>query len=500
MPEFKLEPVDGGNHIDLPLGETVLGRGPFLGVNDKRVSRHHGILENLNGQLHLKPIHLNPCFSLASVEDSPQPLPKDQWHQLQPGDIFSLLPGKYIYRVVANDDEGTQRNSQNLEVLEDCSTPAASNPQVKTPILASQGSTLRASTEEREKDEQIHTPASTNQIDSETPSSRKSEEKASPQQRRKRELPAWMIGSAPCVQSPSTAKGGGKKAPARPNPAKAKQDGPKRSRAGVRVSDEEASEHSDVEKAPRKRVRRIKSDTEEESQRQVNEPLPSCGTRAFEDEMSDESDGGDAVREKQRKEAEKEMEGERQTKKTAGRTNPKAGRSENGSEATGDSESNERASQNGQRNSRVKQSEGASGSAGVKGQQRTPCPYGSSCYRKNPVHFQECSHPGDDDYEEEQAEDDEDDDRPECPYGTDCYRKNPLHKKEYKHTKPPAKRSVPSEDDEEDGNYDDSFINDDSEEVDEDSDYVPDQSDDSEKEDIKRLQKEAAAFVKRKRK
>lgn len=41
--------------------------------------------------------------------------------------------------------------------------------------------------------------------------------------------------------------------------------------------------------------------------------------------------------------------------------------------------------------------------------------------RKNPAHFQECSHPGDSDYEEEEAED-ADDDRPECPYGTHCYR------------------------------------------------------------------------------
>lgn len=42
--------------------------------------------------------------------------------------------------------------------------------------------------------------------------------------------------------------------------------------------------------------------------------------------------------------------------------------------------------------------------------------------RKNPVHFQECSHPGDTDYEEQQEEEEEGEDRPECPYGTDCYR------------------------------------------------------------------------------
>lgn len=42
--------------------------------------------------------------------------------------------------------------------------------------------------------------------------------------------------------------------------------------------------------------------------------------------------------------------------------------------------------------------------------------------RKNPIHFQECSHPRDDDYEEQQHDDDKDGDQPECPYGTDCYR------------------------------------------------------------------------------
>ncbi|CAN8203151.1 unnamed protein product [Coccothraustes coccothraustes] len=41
---------------------------------------------------------------------------------------------------------------------------------------------------------------------------------------------------------------------------------------------------------------------------------------------------------------------------------------------------------------------------------RTPCKYGSGCYRKNPIHFQQFSH------------------------GTACYRKNPQHMLEYKHS------------------------------------------------------------------
>lgn len=61
-----------------------------------------------------------------------------------------------------------------------------------------------------------------------------------------------------------------------------------------------------------------------------------------------------------------------------------------------------------------------------------------------------------------------------------------------------AKASVP--DDEDEDEYEDSFINDESEEeeADEDSENVP-ESDNSGKEDIKRLRKEAKAFLRRKK-
>ncbi len=40
---------------------------------------------------------------------APQPLEKDQWHCLKEGDIFSLVPGKYIYRVHVKEDDQTLR-------------------------------------------------------------------------------------------------------------------------------------------------------------------------------------------------------------------------------------------------------------------------------------------------------------------------------------------------------------------------------------------------------
>merc|ERR1712059_15694 len=115
------------------------------------------------------------------------------------------------------------------------------------------------------------------------------------------------------------------------------------------------------------------------------------------------------------------------------------------------------------------------------GQKKPSCPFGASCYRKNPAHRQEAAHPGDPDYVDPDAEDehvDEDDERPECEYGMECYRKNPAHRKDFKHTKKPqlkrkAKAKVHKK--KEDDEFDDSFIDDDEDEpvddTDEDEDW-----------------------------
>ncbi|XP_015476213.1 aprataxin and PNK-like factor isoform X4 [Parus major] len=147
---------------------------------------------------------------------------------------------------------------------------------------------------------------------------------------------------------------------------------------------------------------------------------------------------------------------------------------------------------------------------------RTPCMYGSGCYRKNPIHFQQFSHPNDDDYHDiEMVAQDDNDNRPECPYGTACYRKNPQHKLEYKHSAPPVtgrgtqrrssrngKRAVEKDsvNDGEANEYDlnDSFIDDDEEEecdpTDEDSDWEP-SSEEKDNEDVETLVQEARRFV-----
>ena len=64
------------------------------------------------------------------------------------------------------------------------------------------------------------------------------------------------------------------------------------------------------------------------------------------------------------------------------------------------------------------------------------------------MHFKEYSHSEKDGKGESDKaagdsdgdDDDEDDDvRQECPYGTTCYRKNPQHRKDFKHGKAPGR-------------------------------------------------------------
>lgn len=70
------------------------------------------------------------------------------------------------------------------------------------------------------------------------------------------------------------------------------------------------------------------------------------------------------------------------------------------------------------------------------GKRRPACQFGSTCYRKNPVHRAEQSHPGDSDYDEPKSSnnsDDNDINKPECPFGRSCYRQNPQHKRDFRH-------------------------------------------------------------------
>ncbi|GAB1597722.1 aprataxin and PNK-like factor isoform X1 [Argonauta hians] len=100
MSGIVLKPIDGGESITVPKdSQTVIGRGNFLQVLDKRVSRNHGMLEVVDGTLFLTPTHANPCFYQKKGTKDRLVLPKDQQKRLEAGDMFGLLQDKFFYEV-----------------------------------------------------------------------------------------------------------------------------------------------------------------------------------------------------------------------------------------------------------------------------------------------------------------------------------------------------------------------------------------------------------------
>ena len=86
--------------IDVVDNETVLGRGTFLSVSDKRVSRSHAVLLVVNGLVKLKSTHSNPCFVALCSTDRKLALKNGGSIALNNGDRFSLLPDEHHFEVM----------------------------------------------------------------------------------------------------------------------------------------------------------------------------------------------------------------------------------------------------------------------------------------------------------------------------------------------------------------------------------------------------------------
>ncbi|XP_051868908.1 aprataxin and PNK-like factor isoform X2 [Pristis pectinata] len=520
-----LERVDGTGTVDLPAGLTTIGRGPLLGVSDKRVSRNHGLLEVLDEKLRIKPIHINPCFHQSSSRDQLLPLEKDKWHWLNPGDCFSLLPDKYIYKVISSSSDQTLRNSD-LSSFEDDQSNSEN-------LQLGQGKFKNGSEDYTEKPtksfkamtrdskEKSSAFESNNILENMSKNQQQNNGNAplNPVQR-KRVLPAWMLQVAKEVQSTSPSmnkqgKGRGRgrgRNDAEQTKMEATQPGRKRNESFENIKENEASDQPLEKKGRRKKAEASenekptlsKSNTKESnfgtnstyvkrkgelkkqfrmpSQIERNWKLDDVESRSQEDcgpqKLHEVSNWAMSEEEEEVGLLHRPCEQEQLQ-----RTQVRDPHCKN-------------------RSPRLEETEpaGDTSASQAKEQKKRACVYGSNCYRKNPVHFQEFSHPGDPDYEDPLVGEEDGDNKPECPFGTACYRKNPQHKKEYKHTQPPGKSALDNEsdDDGEPNQYDldDTFIDDedDLDPTDEDSDWEP--SSDT-NEDIDTLRKEANRFVNR---
>ncbi|KAL5463375.1 hypothetical protein EMCRGX_G032268 [Ephydatia muelleri] len=105
-----------GIRYEIAEGEHTVGRGPWLQITDKRVSRDHAVIRAENGTLALCPKHKNPCYYGKVGGAKLVPLCKDVWQNLSHGDTISLLHNDLVFKVVMKAEEegrdGTHTNSE----------------------------------------------------------------------------------------------------------------------------------------------------------------------------------------------------------------------------------------------------------------------------------------------------------------------------------------------------------------------------------------------------
>ncbi|CAG0878643.1 unnamed protein product [Darwinula stevensoni] len=380
------------SEVSIPVGDTILGRGPLLQCKDVKVSRHHALLHvSEDGKISLKSIHQNPCYLLHG-RDIEKVLKEGDSQELKPGTRFSMLPNSFIYDVIVRDE-----NSPTLPLDDLDGDGETTEVRVNLPLV--ECSPLKR------KDDHENTntgPATTKEVVSAEPSTSKAagmitdigkqgerwiastdKGKVIPSglnTNKLRQLPDWckeLGGSKKSEESlvASPRKGGPVK---RSKPLTVTGNTKKRKKIKEDISDEEEEEKGNA--------------LREEELNCVKQSRPKAA-------------GEDVKRRKKIKEdIDEEEDG------TAPKEEPIASSSK---------------------------------------PKREPCIFGSKCYRKNPVHREEFSHPGDSDHLSEEQKDSQeegvedsndnegDDERPECEFGTLCYRKNPLHAKQYKHTHTP---------------------------------------------------------------
>lgn len=508
--DFFLQPLDGGAQVPVRPGQTVIGRGPLLGITDKRVSRRHAILEVVDNQLRIKPIHTNPCFHQSSEKSQLLPMKTHVWCWLNPGDIFSLLLNKYSFRVFSTQTEEevecTLRNSQIFDE-DDVLSEMQKSPVINLPDKTTGTSQLQGSPEITKAKCTAIEPMSSAGACGDI-----REHKLHPAQR-KRILPAWMLAESSSGQNLSApVKGGDKDGIQRSGkegtckdktPVNVTQHGRKRLISPGNLDSKSA------EQDPGKKCKSSDQEGLVVSSKEVPESLSSITLSDTDVDSVKINEPSNAVPIEELGEVSKHKTVSKATANEEGETVRHA-ESHSGVHSKSLLETSQgfhpkSSSAPSSPDASHTMADSVLGSSEESKVQRVSCMYGANCYRKNPLHFQHFSHPGDSDYGDIQVTDEgETGDRPECPYGASCYRKNPQHKMEYRHSALPVRDKDnddgghPSEND-----LNDSFLEDDDEEegyepTDEDSDWQP-EKDDEEKEDVEELLKEAKRFMKRKK-
>ena len=394
MTSFALISVEKDYKVEVSEGKVTLGRGPYLQVTDKRVSRNHATLEVSGGSLIILPTHTNPTFYQACGGTKFEPLEKDEVKKLENGDCISFLPNDLIFKIEKKDIAGiiedTTAEQSGLEAVKlsqtkDCNvendSKVSEHDIVKDNdnVLDSTNTNVIISKEIEDLDPEemvgFNTPEPADEKDNEDSyedDNIKIEVVAQPLNKT-RVLPNWMTKNKGKETKESLQKG-----------KKTKKNVAKVAAAPEVKVQKDLIESSGISE---KSLEENKKKTLEKNENKTSDENNG-------DEQSDTNDDREDL-----------VETPEQEKPVSTVSTEEEDKKRKRDESEDEEQSSKR-------------------------EKKLPsCPYGSRCYRKNPVHFQEYTHEEESDNIEE-----EQDDLPECPYGEYCYRKNPRHRREYKHT------------------------------------------------------------------
>ncbi|CAK8675658.1 unnamed protein product [Clavelina lepadiformis] len=514
--------------IEITDQTTLLGRGKLLEINNKKVSRNHAILVLDSDRLSLKSTHLNPCFVNLTGRSKTLLLKKGGSVTLHDGDKFSLLQDCFSFKVIIrpacdekiifqqNKNNHSQSNGHQ-DSVKNVNDFAKAEDENITPVNKN-FNVMCANTLEETSTKETNSPKKLVKIQPvrQKRSTASSSEECGDSPKKRRILPSWMsaTGTLPSKKllekQKSHASGNNSAVHKTQSTCHSKSE---RTKIINQQSDDD-TKNSDNDQ----------SESKVSSTSKIKEDIVKCdrllSVDSHVDEWFDPSLGGNVMNNSDNED--KVLMKDASISVAQNNTNLPELNSP-GSNAKSDSSltppQNEEEEKVSELLSPIKEvsSQHSMQSSDPATSKREICVYGKSCYRKNPVHLQEFSHPGDSDYMSPPSSDDEN--KPECEYGLQCYRKNPLHRKQFKHTRrvTPKRANVkkPKRDDEsceDDYDLEDSFIDDD-DEIEEDieseeSDWEPSQdkekksrthNDDEDDDDIDELLLNAKKFTKNKK-
>ncbi|XP_059160309.1 aprataxin and PNK-like factor [Physella acuta] len=270
MAGITLQEVGGDLVIPVLNESTVIGRGQFLQVTDKRVSRSHALLEMTDGKLYITPTHTNPCFLRSHSSKEQKVLARDARQLLEHGDEFGLLPDQLFYKVsypqINGKDRGEGSASEDNTSRRD---ESVSNGQVQEASDKDSEASQEAPQAVGDKkvvdqpDEKVTPDEQDKKVTPDVPD----EEMAKPVDK-KRPLPDWMLKAADT--KPAHTKPAAKKKSVTKHEVEEEEE-EEDSKGRETKESEEDYEVSDDDYVPEKSSRRGKRKASEESEEDVSD-------------------------------------------------------------------------------------------------------------------------------------------------------------------------------------------------------------------------------------